>query len=61
MASNPQSSPELELVSLDSSAVLADDEICYAVAEYLKALLSDQRETGKCTFVDIEQMVTFFA
>jgi hypothetical protein len=33
--------------------MFAGEEICYDVTECLEVLLSDQREMGKCKFMDI--------
>jgi hypothetical protein len=51
---NSSASLESVLVCSDNTAMLAGEEICYDVAEYLKALLSDLRETGICKFVAIQ-------
>jgi hypothetical protein len=55
-----RSSLESGLVCPDSNAMLADEEMRDDIAECLEALLSDQREKGKCAFVDISQMAISF-
>jgi hypothetical protein len=48
-----RSPPESVLMRLHNHTMLACEEICYGVTEYLEALLLDQRGTGKCKFFDI--------
>jgi hypothetical protein len=50
--------PESALLDRDNNTVLAGEETCHAVIEWLEALLLDWRETGYCRSLEIYATMT---